>query len=65
MEELKSTPYSTYRGEKLNPFESANINRSKSTHERSEGFGNNQVPRADYDSKESRYSRPLRRQTEA
>jgi len=65
MEELKNTLYSTHGGEKLIPFESANINRSKSTYERSERFGNNQVPRADSDSKESRDSRPLQRQTEA
>jgi hypothetical protein len=49
VEERKSTPYSTHGGEKLNPFESAKIKRSKSTHERSEGIGNNQVPRADFD----------------
>jgi hypothetical protein len=50
MEERQSTPYSTHGGDKLNPFEGANINRSKSTRERNEAFGNNQVPRADSDS---------------
>jgi hypothetical protein len=68
IEERKSTPYSTHGGEKLNPFENADIKRSKITLERSEGFGNNQVPRADSDSNlatESRDSRPFQRQTEA
>ena len=36
MEPRLSTPYATHGGEKLNPFESANINRSKSTRERTD-----------------------------
>jgi hypothetical protein len=36
--ERLSTPYATHGGEKINPFESANINRSKSTRERTDTF---------------------------
>ncbi|PMD23492.1 hypothetical protein NA56DRAFT_701794 [Hyaloscypha hepaticicola] len=36
MEPRLSTPYATHGGEKLNPFESANIHRSKSTRERTD-----------------------------
>ncbi|KAN0104844.1 hypothetical protein V8E51_010589 [Hyaloscypha variabilis] len=36
MEPRLSTPYATHGGEKLNPFESANLNRSKSTRERTD-----------------------------
>jgi hypothetical protein len=36
MEPRLSTPYATQGGEKFNPFESANINRSKSTRERTD-----------------------------
>ena len=36
MEPRLSTPYATHGGEKFNPFESANINRSKSTRERTD-----------------------------
>ncbi|KUJ16751.1 uncharacterized protein LY89DRAFT_63797 [Mollisia scopiformis] len=51
MEERVSTPYATHGGEKFNPFESAaaGINRSKSTRERSEGFGKDNFPRAGSD----------------
>jgi curved DNA-binding protein CbpA len=38
MEPRLSTPYATHGGEKFNPFESANINRSKSTRERNETY---------------------------
>ena len=41
-----STPYATHGGEKLNPFESANVGRSKSARVRSDKFDNaRQVPR--------------------
>lgn len=36
MEPRLSTPYATHGGEKLNPFESANLHRSKSTRERTD-----------------------------
>jgi hypothetical protein len=38
MEPRISTPYATHGGEKFNPFESANINRSKSTRARNETY---------------------------
>jgi curved DNA-binding protein CbpA len=45
-----STPYATHGGEKLNPFETANFNRSKSTRERSDKFDSTQhVPRTGSD----------------
>ena len=46
----KSTPYQTHGGERLNPFESANINRSASTRERSDRPENSaRVPRTGSD----------------
>ena len=48
-ETRQSTPYATHGGEKLNPFDNANLNRSKSTHERSEIPGS-KVPRTGSDS---------------
>ena len=45
-----STPYQTHGGEKLNPFDNANINRSKSTRERSDQFQSTKhVPRTGSD----------------
>ncbi len=41
MEPRISTPYATHGGEKFNPFESANIHRSKSTRERTDSFDTN------------------------
>ncbi|PBP24780.1 DnaJ domain-containing protein [Diplocarpon rosae] len=40
-----STPYSTHGGEKFNPFESTNVNRSKSTRERPEHVDSDFIPR--------------------
>ncbi|PBP22338.1 DnaJ domain-containing protein [Diplocarpon rosae] len=40
-----STPYSTHGGEKFNPFESTNVNRSKSTKERPEHVDSDFLPR--------------------
>ncbi|KAI9055026.1 hypothetical protein LZ554_002166 [Drepanopeziza brunnea f. sp. 'monogermtubi'] len=45
-----STPYSTHGGEKFDPFESTNINRSKSTRERPQRFDGDFMPRAGSDS---------------
>ncbi|KAH9207719.1 hypothetical protein DL95DRAFT_48865 [Leptodontidium sp. 2 PMI_412] len=45
-----STPYATHGGEKFNPFESTNINRSKSTRERHDRFDDNYIPRTGSDS---------------
>jgi hypothetical protein len=44
--EKRYTPYATHGGEKLNPFESANLNRSKSTRGKS---GSKNVPRTGSD----------------
>ena len=45
-----STPYATHGGEKFNPFESTNINRSKSTRERHDRFDDSHIPRTGSDS---------------
>ncbi|EKD17809.1 uncharacterized protein L3040_002180 [Drepanopeziza brunnea f. sp. 'multigermtubi'] len=45
-----STPYSTHGGEKFDPFESTNVNRSKSTRERPQQFDGDFMPRAGSDS---------------
>lgn len=45
-----STPYATHGGEKFNPFESTNVNRSKSTRERHDRFDDNYIPRTGSDS---------------
>jgi hypothetical protein len=49
-EARQSTPYQTHGGEKLNPFDNANLNRAKSHRERSEKPGSSaQVPRTGSD----------------
>ena len=49
-EARQSTPYQTHGGEKLNPFDNANLNRSKSHRERSDKTGGSaQVPRTGSD----------------
>ncbi|RDW79495.1 hypothetical protein BP6252_04133 [Coleophoma cylindrospora] len=71
-----STPYSTHGGEKTNPFESANLNRSKSTRERAERStspstshrprpksAGSSVPRPDSDPNLARSQRPSRQST--
>ncbi|KAL2060889.1 hypothetical protein VTL71DRAFT_8941 [Oculimacula yallundae] len=45
-----STPYATHGGEKFNPFESTNINRSKSTRESQSRFNDDHLPRTGSDS---------------
>jgi hypothetical protein len=46
-----STPYATHGGEKLNPFDASNMNRSKSTREaRDRTSGSKNMPRAGSDS---------------
>ena len=44
-----STPYATHGGEKLNPFESININRSKSTRMPSNRYSSDGMPRGGSD----------------
>jgi curved DNA-binding protein CbpA len=49
-EARQSTPYQTHGGEKLNPFDNANLNRSKSHRDRSDKTGDSaQVPRTGSD----------------
>ena len=51
-ESRQRTPYQTHGGEKLNPFDNANLNRSKSHREDSKNSGGSaQVPRTGSDSK--------------
>lgn len=45
-----STPYATHGGEKFNPFESVNMNRSKSTREPSNKYAADGMPRVGSDS---------------
>lgn len=57
-----STPYATHGGEKLNPFDSSNMNRSKSTREPRDRFNRSEdsqhIPRAGSDSNLNSPQRP-------
>lgn len=53
-----STPYATHGGEKFNPFETININRSKSTRIPSNKYSSDGMPRVGSDSNLSSSHRP-------
>lgn len=53
-----STPYATHGGEKFNPFESLNMNRSKSTRTPSNKYASDGMPRVGSDSNLNSGNRP-------
>lgn len=64
-EPRQSTPYATHGGEKFNPFESANMSRSKSTRVPSNRYSSNDMPRVGSDSKLNSPPRPHSQETPA